>query len=173
MKTTVAAATTYPISYQQAKVHLKLDDDSERDSVESLISDATAFAEADMENTLVTRQVTAVYYRDERATKYSLPMGPVVSITSVKDKANKDVLYEQSVRGVFTFVTPTDNYDLPLTITYQAGYAVLPSDIRRALLIHVASLYISREVNVKNLGDEFLYGLRAVYNHYRRSEFVG
>jgi uncharacterized phiE125 gp8 family phage protein len=184
MKISKAAITTYPISYLEAKAHLRLDSDVEKSYVDMLIAAVTAYAETEIETTLASRAITVTHYDCNKygPNKYLVPQGPVNSITSVTDGRGTllsvtgyDVIHE----GHQTFVVIDDatyepaSHDYPLVIVYSAGLATIPADIKLALLIHLATLYQNREGVLTGTVTDVEFSLKSIYHHHRRSEFVG
>jgi uncharacterized phiE125 gp8 family phage protein len=145
-------ATDYPVTWADAKRHLRLDGDGEAAYVTSLIAAATDYAESEMACTLTARNQTAVLYEAwGNPVGHPLPYGPLLSVQSVTDADDAAV----SADGyVLTRVGHTDRIRFtgspayPVTVVYRAGYATaeqVPASVRTAILMHVATLYENRE----------------------------
>lgn len=174
MKITVANPSTTPITYAEAKAHLRLDNDDEVSYITTLIDVVVSYAEGETESLLTARAVTVVHYDPPTSDqKYVLPLGPVNSLTSVADDNGAITDYDLYYVGNKFFVKPNAGTELPLTIVYNGGYSAVPADLKHAMLIHLAHLYMNREANARNIGDQVQHSLTAIYNRYRRSEFVG
>lgn len=144
MKWTQANPTDRPITWAQAKAHLRLDDDEQRDYVMELVDAAISYAEGKMGRSLSKRAITAVFYNGE---PMNLPAGPVISVTSVKDSDDNDVTYTVEHVGNCARLKIYDQYfccHTSLTVVYQAGYAstaAIPADIRHSLKMLVQHLW--------------------------------
>lgn len=79
---------------------------------------------------------------NEKSTVH-LPYGPIISITTVVDK-DGETIDDPEISGLdFKWIETLNSY---MVITYQAGYATLPADLKRAIKEEVAFRY-------KNQGD--------------------
>lgn len=152
MKWTQTKPADLPITYAQAKAHLRLDDDSEQEYVTDLIKAATAHAENVTGRLLMQRTITATFYAFATPPDYFyLPRGPVISVTSVTD-ANGNVITNTVVEAAGNAarlrVNNAYSYPINVTVVYEAGYASaddIPDDILHAIKMHVAHLYMYRE----------------------------
>ena len=149
------------VTPNQLRSHARLDYDVAGvagDSDENLglmIDAATAYAEGRLNAVLMPRTIRAVFYAGERL---DLPIGPVIQVLSVASQlaAGETTI----VTSPFTFqnygwtvrVLPTGLLRYPILVDYTAGYQAIgsaapavPADIRLAILMHAASLYLNRE----------------------------
>ena len=153
-----------PVTWSEAKTHLRLSDDTQQAYVESLIDAATDYAEEAMACTLVQRERTHTQYDGART--FPLPYGPVVSVTSVVDDDDVAVSYERFAVGNSERITLTTSFAAPVTVTYQAGHATaaaISAQIRHNILMHVATLFENRETIVKGQSVPIPQSLQAFY----------
>ena len=164
MKTiTVTAATDYPVSIADAREQCAiLDDDSHDVLLSRLIRSATKTVEAELEAVLMT-QTLRVEFDGFPSGDLVIPVYPVQSITSVAYDDENDVeqtlvdgtdywstIEGQAPRLVAIESWPATKARKPgsVRITITAGYAdqaAVPEDIRHAILIKVAELFMHRE----------------------------
>lgn len=160
-----------PVTWDEAKKHLRLDVDTDQAYVESLIDAATDYAEESLSATLMQRERTVVFYAGEQT--FALPKGPLVSVTSITDDADNIITdYTVTHVGNSDRLTINASYRFPLTVVYQAGSGTAPS-IRLAILQHVATLYENRESVSDKAKLPVPHTLEAFYRLKRRSVPVG
>lgn len=162
-----------PVTWAQAKVQLRLDDDAQQPYVESLIDAATDYAEEELSATLMQRERTATFY--QAGSLVTLNRGPLVSVTSATD-AKGTVAYSMAGVGSFDRLMFTRAFTPPLTVVYQAGYASadqIPASIRQAILTHVATLYENRESVSDKAKLPVPHSLRDFYRLKARKAPVG
>lgn len=142
----ITPPASYPVTWEDAKTHLRLDtNDDETYVSETLIPAAVDYAEEAMSSSLISRTLRATFYDGEPLV---LPRGPLISITAVTDKDENDLAYETKAIGRSVQVIPTTAGSYPISIQYSAGYAsanAIPAAIRLAILQHVATMYRDRE----------------------------
>jgi uncharacterized phiE125 gp8 family phage protein len=136
-----------PVTWAQAKAHLRLDTDDQQAYVESLIDAAVDYAQTRLHSTLLATTLTQAFYENESL--LILPRGPVISVTSVTDANGAALEYTQSRVGSSDRLTLTSSTGAaPVTVVYQAGYptaADIPKSIIHAILCHVGTLFENRE----------------------------
>lgn len=165
------------ISYSDAKAQIRLDSDYEYDYITRILIPGTrSAAETQMNTTLVTRTVEAIYWFQNQ--RYYLPKGPIQSITSIVDGTGTTIdpsTYQLRAIGVNDYVyfiagLPTIQPN-GITITYQAGYGIaanVPHDIVMGLLQHIAQLYSNRESATSKQQYAINGGLETLYQPYMR-----
>lgn len=163
-----------PISYEQAFNSMRLLSYDDKPTVEEIIADTVAYFEGETESSLAVQSITCTHY--ESAAKLFLPRGPVLSITSI----TADGVAVSAANYKLRRVGNTDyvyfdggSVSAPVVIVYQAGYATLPADIRRALLLLVGTWYGNREVESRPIAYAVDEGFRRIVNRYRRTSLVG
>lgn len=165
--------TDAPVSWAQAKVHLRLSSDDEQDYVEDLIDAATDHAEEAMACTLMARERSVTFYRGG---PMYLPKGPLISVTSIIDADAKTITdYDLEKVGNADLLTINEGFTYPLEVVYQAGYASasdIPAAIRQAILCHVGTLYENRESVSDKSKTPVPHSLEAFYRLKRRSAGV-
>jgi len=155
--------TSDPVSYAEAKEHLKLLSDAEKTYVESLISVATDIAEEDCNRSLMPQ--TWVMYMDSvpSTSELLLPYPPLVSATIAYKDADGDnqtfssAQYEVDIipePGRISLVPDTTGWPTTeaggintFAVTYVAGYAdaaSVPKTIKQAILLYVHHWYEHR-----------------------------
>jgi uncharacterized phiE125 gp8 family phage protein len=163
---TTTAAADHPVTWADLKYWLRLDDESEKTYLLALAGDALDYAEEYTESTLLARSVVTEH--TERAGSYDLPRGPVNSITAVVDGDGEQVHdYRVIKTGTWQRLLINADYAMPLTITYNAGFSVLPRLVKRAILLHCEMLYRNRG------GEGDMAGINRCYDPYRRNVWLG
>ena len=183
------AATTYPVTLAEAKLHLRVDGTDEDTLINALIAAATQQAENYTWRTLMT---TVYEYVDDSFDKrIELDTYPIVTIDSIKyydlNSVQQTLIasqYESNLLECPAIVRPKDGYYWPDTITrfdavtvrFTAGYAsaaAVPAAIKQAILMIVGHLYANREdvvtgtqVNTMPQSSQYLL------NTYRVNRFV-
>lgn len=174
MRTTVlTAATAEPVSYAEAKTHLRLDHDDDQPYVEQLIAAARLAAERFINRSLAAQTLRGVadawdlvpvpgtssqdilLHPGSRFTGVRLPYGPVNSITGVRVYSGGGVAAVvsantyQLVEDVF-LAAPGQSLPTPglalggIEVDFEVGYATLPADLKQAILLLVAEWYDGR-----------------------------
>lgn len=156
--------TSEPITLEDAKLHLRVTDDSEDDYINDLIKAARGMAETYTNRQLMT--ATWDLYLDRFPTGIEpilLPRCPVQSVTSVtytdSDGAtqtwtNTNYIvdtYDEPARIALAYQAtyPTARYIAKsIRVRFVAGYAsaaVVPAEIKHAIKLILSSLYTVRE----------------------------
>ena len=164
-------AATYPITVDEAKIHLRVDGTDEDTYIASLIKVATSLCEAYAGLSFITRtrtiKVDSFYGKD-----LILPYGPVTAITSIEyvdsDDASQtidsgDYTLDMSSGMAKVRVTeswPYTNLTLNnVVITYVAGRATaadVPEIVKQAIKATVANLFENRGESEKPGGLSWL-----------------
>lgn len=123
---------TEPVTLQEAKDWCKIDVSDDDSLITSLITAARIICENYANLSFIKRTVTAKIKNGLGG--FVAPYGPVISITSAKDSDDTDI-------AGFDF----DNaYGGKITVVYEAGYEVLPQNLKTALLNQISFLYENR-----------------------------
>ena len=183
------AATTYPVTLAEAKLHLRVDGTDEDTLINALIAAATQQAENYTWRTLMT---TVFEYVDDSFDKcIELDTFPIVTIDSIKyydlnsvQQTLSATQYESNLLECPAIVRPKDGYYWPdtiirfdaVTVRFTAGYAsaaAVPAAIKQAVLMIIGHLYANREdvvtgtqVNTMPQSSQYLL------NTYRVNRFV-
>lgn len=163
-----------PVSWTEAKAHLRLDGDTEEGYVQSLIDAATDDAMEAMACSLVEQEITAVYYAGE---PIHLPRGPVIAVESVTDATDKTIAaFDLERVGRSDRLKLRESYTAPLTVVYSAGYGnpdQVPPSLRLGILCHVATLYENRESVTDKQRLAVPHQMEAFYRRRRRDTGIG
>ena len=159
-----------PIDLAEVYIWLRLDMNELGTSVDGLLTrlsvTALSFAEECMEATIIQRARTHAFH--VRPPRWSLPYGPVQSITSVTDGDGNAVtgftLKREARDDYLVFHSPPV---LPVTIVYVAGEASINEQVKTGMLCHVEQLYR----NADGTGD--YSGIERCYAPFKRSRWVG
>ena len=156
--------TAEPVTLAEAKMHLRVDDDSTSEDalILALIRAAREWVEDYCRRSLVSRTITL--RMDCFPGEILLPRGPVSSVTSVQyvdaDGATQTVSasnYQTDLYSVVARILPVLGVVWPqvkngavnsVIVTYVAGYATateLPRSIKAAILLIVGHLFEHRE----------------------------
>lgn len=159
----ITAATSTPISVEEAKAHLRVDGTGEDDLITIYVAAATAYLDG-YSGVLGRALVTQTWRQDYDCftDKLRLPLPPVASVTSVTyyDTLNASTTLATSVyalqidaAGPHIALKPGQVFPGSYTrtdavsVTYVTGTAAadVPAPIRAALLLMVGDLYANRE----------------------------
>lgn len=173
MKYSAATISSYPVTFSDIKAWLRLDFDTEKPLIDNMIKEAFAFVENEVESTIVQRACTVVHYADTNTHHFALPRGPVASVTTIVDKNSVALTdYDLEHDGNDSWVYLRGNFDLPITITYSAGYSTLPFDLKRAICILVGHWFRNRDAYTDKSINEIGNSMQRIFDNYRRSSFV-
>lgn len=173
----VTAATANPISLEEAKLHLRVEDDDEDTLITILISAATKHSEKFMGRALIAQ--TFDLYVDQfpaegdvNPAAIRIPMSPLLDVVGVFYDDASDVEQEFDAASylvddasepprivlVNSAAWPTTREGAnAVRIRFRAGYVdnsvspevgEVPEDIRSAILLYLGSLYAHRETVV-------------------------
>lgn len=179
-----------PLTLGEAKLHLRMDHDTDDTLIAALIAAAREHAEAFCRRPFVSRMYTATFSRfPERGRPLILPMPGVTTVSAVSyaDQNNATVSMTGSdyrlVRGPthHTLELPPSVGTWPwtalrgdaVTVVYTAGYGYandVPRGIRAAMLLLVGHLYENREAVSKDAGSELPLGMQAILFPFRSGE---
>lgn len=158
----VTAATGYPISEEEVRDHLRLDDDRDEAYIKGLIAVVTNFTEKITRRALLT-QTWKVFFDCFPEYEFELPFAPLQSVTHVKYYDANDVLQTISTAeyivdivrepGRITTIPygqwPIANYrPNAVEIQFVCGYGkadAVPQAIKQAMLILLSHMYENRE----------------------------
>lgn len=175
----VTPPDTNPVSLAEVKEHLRVSHDDE-DAVIGLYLGA-AVSHLDGPKGWLARALAPQTWAERFprfAGRLRLAVAPILAVDSVayldQFGASQTVAAdwfeadEGEVAFLDDFVVPSTlggHYDL--TVTYQAGYETVPSDIRAAILLLVGDLYTNREASIDSrvIGNP---AVRMLLDPYRR-----
>lgn len=158
-----------PVGLEEMKAHARIDDADNDATISGMIAAARRWIEAFTHRALITQ--TYVYKIDAfpgpTTTVIALPGGNTQSVTSIAyldtdgnsqtwaaSKYITDLVSEPALIGLaYDEDWPSiREWDLPITITYPAGYGDDPGDVpeelRTAIKILAAELYENREASI-------------------------
>lgn len=155
-----------PVGLEEVKAHLRLDQSLEDEYLLHLIKVATEQIEASLERSLITQTWCVTAYQSEASSIHRLTKGEILlrEITLPRPPLLNIERIEKIIPGreegipIKRYMLKTDS-GLPrlvlfdpgdvVRVTYETGYGPkgsdVPSPIRQAILIKVASLYENRE----------------------------
>lgn len=173
----IAAATTNPISLEEAKLHLRVEDDDEDTLIEVLIAAATKHSEKFMGRALIAQ--TWDLYVDQFPAEgdvnpgvIKIPLSPLLEVVGLFYRDASDVEQEFAASSYLVDdaseparVVLVNSASWPtareganaVRIRFRAGYVdnsmspqegEVPADIRSAILLYLGSLYAHRETVV-------------------------
>jgi len=147
-----------PVTLQEVKNWLRIDLDDDDDILTMLITAARETLEAYTNVSFISRVVKATI--KNQLGGYPLPYGPVGDIISFTDKDGEDIT-DYEITGTDFKQVETAFFD-PVTVEYNAGYSVPPTDFKTAILCQVALMY-------ENRGEATISGsAKALLSKYRR-----
>lgn len=157
----LAVAPSPAISWEDAKVHLRIEDDVEQAYVEGLIAGVTHWLDAytGILGWAIMEQQWDLTYDAFPSAAVELPLGPVVGVASVNyvdrdtglEVAIADDQYAVDKGGQFSgWVIPASTWPTPMAtanavrVRFTVGHAECPPAIRAAILLVVSLLYSQR-----------------------------
>lgn len=156
----ITAASTYPVTLAEAKLHCRVDDNTDDALITALIASATEMAEQATGRAIMaqTWELSLDAFEDE----IILTRTPVASITSIKYIDTSGV--EQTLDGATYTLDATSDYGYhkvtaaygltwPATraqpgavkVRYVANYTVVPEPIKSWIKLMVSTMYENRE----------------------------
>jgi uncharacterized phiE125 gp8 family phage protein len=181
------APTSEPITLAEARLHLRVTDDSEDALLESLIKSARMAAENFCNRSLMPQTLDLYLDRFPCGEAIRLPRGPVTSVTSIVytaadgtanttwSSANYSTdLFSEPVRIV---PIPTQSYPSTYSgvntvrVRYVAGYAtaaLVPTPIKQAMLMMMGHWYEARStVLVGGISKELEFATTALLTQFQ------
>ena len=165
---TPAALSASAVTLAEMKLHLRVDDNAEDSLITAVSIAATAAAEAWAHRLLVRRQVVLnLPGLPVGLEPVELPGGEVASVASFVAEgtavSGAAVFGDSPALLVPSAVWPVITADgYPVTITYTAGFAAVPEDLKAAVKLIASDLYERRgqstetSVNVVAISAEWL-----------------
>lgn len=126
------------LTYSETAAYLKIDNIEERSRITALIQRATEDTQDQLAMSLMPQTLVATYYDDE---DICIKRGPILEITSVKDDNDSDVSYTLRTYGYSEYLNLTSSATYPVTVTYRAGYEVLPEKYKAMIMALVGTYY--------------------------------
>lgn len=159
------------LTWAEIKAHCKRDDDRDKDYLLRLASVATTAFENETGTCSGSRTRTVTYSiddcRDNRNTLL-IPRGPVISITSVVGQSGSLAPTEYQLRkqGHVWYLHLLTTPSLPIVLTYIAGFASVPEDIKQAVLMDIDSLDNNRGITSSQAQYEYTQGRKRLISKY-------
>lgn len=160
------APTTEPLTVAEGRAHLRVDDSSDNDTIDALITTTRERVEEELGRALITQTWTLTLDRFPHG-PIELPRPPLQSVTSItyidSDGASQtwgSSLYRVDTAAQPGRITPAYGESYPttrdvtgaVTVTFVAGYgaaaADVPRPIRQAMLLLLGHAYAHREIVV-------------------------
>lgn len=138
----VSSEGSEPVLIADAKLWCKIDDDVDDDIVTALITAARIVCEQFTNIGFIRRTIVASINNADGG--FNLPYGPVVTTPTAKDVDGNDVTL---VYNMGQIQSPYGN----MIITYTAGYATLPENLKIAIKQQILFMYDNRGEGVIGL----------------------
>jgi len=145
------------VTWDEAKAHLRVEDDEEQNYVEGLIKAATAHIDGPSGWLQRAIGVQTLEWTGHcfPTGEFDLPIGPVISIESIgytDGSGSVQNLAEGAWVQADDWLRPAHGTSWPsvrsergaASVTYVAGYQAVPADIKLAILMGVAALHANR-----------------------------
>lgn len=165
------APSVEPLSVDDVKQYLRIDGDSEDQTISTMISSARMAAEKYMKLSIIS-QKWKLTFNETTPDEVSLPYGPVTGIDSVKtiDENNVETVFASSnyylTAGNLSIYFNEIPSDLKVQIIYNTGFsssaANVPALIKQGMLAHIAFMF-DRKVFASELNST----AKNLYNFYR------
>lgn len=169
----ITAPETQPVSLAEAKLHLRVDHNDEDAQILGLIRAATEHL--DGWTGILGQCVVEQTWRqdfDALAACVPLPLGPVLSITEITvdgeplDDSSYSLAIDGAGRGYVEFDGVAGSG--PVSITYKAGYALIPEPLKVAILLLAGHWYQNREAATPGALSALPMAVDALIAPYRR-----
>lgn len=169
--TLVTPPTGEVVTLEEAKVHLRQDNDAEDTLIQAMIDAAVNHIDGftgTLGRAIMTQTWSQEY--DGFSGDLVLPLVPVASVTSVAYDATTFTAYRLLRDGRGDFLRVNDDTSWPSTVgpvvvTFVAGETTPPSAIKAAVLLHVGTLYENRTTFVERVAPSMAY--EALLSPYR------
>ena len=165
----ITAATTYPVTLAEAKLHCKVDAADDDALITAMITAATEMAEQQLGRALMTQ--TWELTLDSFPAAFELTRVPVQSVTSVKYydttgtlQTLSNLLYSVDTADGdgYAYVTPAYNTDWPesreqinaVVVRFVSGYASaaeVPESIKSWVKLMISAMYENREAESQSM----------------------
>jgi len=174
----IVPAADEPVSLVEAKAHTRVDGDYDDTWLNNTIAAARAHVEAYCGTPLVSR--TVALKCDSFQDFALLSLAPVLSISAITytDKAAgtqtlSDDVYELRSEGLTASIVLQYGRSWPMiqsgsriTVTAEAGYSVIPEDIKHAMLLLIGHWYRYREAGDRDVLD-IPHGVESLLANHR------
>jgi uncharacterized phiE125 gp8 family phage protein len=185
----ITAPTVEPVTLDQAKLHARVDIDTDDDLIEALIEAARHWVEGQTHRALCT-QTWDFTFDEFPCRELRLPLAPVSSVASVtyvdssgveQSLTGSPAEYQQVVNNDHPYIVPLYNETWPearcqpnaVTVRAVCGYgaaAAVPAPLVQAILLLVGHWYESREAAGPS-ATELPFAVEALISPYRRPTF--
>lgn len=146
-----------PVNVDEVKNFCKIDVSEDDDLIEMLITACRIECE-ELTNIGFVRRDIIVLQDNGNGNAY-LPLGPIGTISSVRDTEDNDLTYEVAGTTWKQLVSPRYNR---IVLTYTAGYSTLPANLKLALLECIFYRYDERKLRENAHPPVYLYLLNQV-----------
>lgn len=175
----ITPVATEPVTSAEAKLHIRVDHNTEDALIASLITAAREYCELFTGRALATQTLEAY---PETWGEIDLPMKPVQSVTSIKYTASDgtETTMPETDYAVDTVdgkiilpyggSWPTETLGTlnPIKVRYVAGYTSAPKTIKQAMLLLVGHWYENREaVAIGTTSKQIEFSVKALLTPYR------
>jgi uncharacterized phiE125 gp8 family phage protein len=171
----VVESAEIPVTLEEVKAHLKVEDDSEDSLLTIYIKAATRLCESytGLSFTVQTRQIVLDNFPCNTK-NIPIPYGPVTEITTFAyvdaDDADQvlavDTEYTTDNSGTVYTLNAVDSWPdggTALVIDYEAGFTVTPDELKVAVMNCVGDMYEARQGD----GDLLTWKVRALLDAYK------
>lgn len=184
----VTAVTTEPLTIDEGKKHVRVDDSYEASALAELITVARTVCETITNRALATHEWD--YFPEEfPGTDYiELPKPPLQSVSSFKYKDSTGT--ETTLTEGTDYIVDTDSEvgrvvlaygetwptytaypSNPITIRYTSGYTSIPEPIKSAMKLIIGHLWENRELSSEKALKEIPFSLDALLSNYKIYNF--
>ncbi len=181
------AATERPVSYGEAKEHLRIFHDDEKTLIESLIKAATNYCQ-DIQNRAYVTQTWELTFDRFPAddTPIYLPRAPLKTLNSIKYNDTADgtqqtwgsALWDSVTRAVPGYIVPAYGESYPsarlhpesIVVDYDAGFgaaSAVPEEVKSMIKLLLTHLYRNREMAVEKQLKQVPQSFNALLWHDR------
>lgn len=161
----------FPVTLEGVKLFLRVENNQDDDLILSLIAMATEYAEWHMEKSLM-KQTWQVSYEGYIPHRIYLSYGPIKEIISATaitstNKEKQEIKYYFSNIGSYVEFQSSPNTKM-VDVTYEAGYDIVPEQIKLGIIKHVSALYKNRESDI----GSYLSEIKKVYLPFRNPRVI-
>ena len=173
-----AAHKHFPVTLEEAKSFLGINNDKEDDLLLSFIAICSEYAQWYIEKSLIKQTWVISYTIGNIPQKINLPFGPLIDVLLVRygngidEQLSVVVANRYRVDILQSSITLLDVLNgTKIEITYESGYetaAHIPAQIKYGILHHVAVCYKNRDLT----GKECLSFLKEIYMPFKDVKLI-
>lgn len=164
--TETAIPVTEPVALQEVKDYLRVSTTADDVVITEMITEARIWVERRCGISVIPKEVNAIL---EVMNSQELPYGPILEFDSIIIiDENEDVVSDPNIIGLPGGYPSLNGYGR-FTLSYDAGYAICPQDLKQAIKAAVAFNYENRGDELDKSTKPYAEEARRKSNPYKRT----